>query len=103
MAVVEVSIVPVGTKSAGISAYVAGCLAVLRGQPVRYQLTAMGTILEGDLPLLLELVRLMHEQPFVEGVDRVVTTIRIDDRRDHALTIQGKVAAVESRLKGDIR
>jgi len=101
VAVVEVSIVPLGTASASVSTYVAGCLAVLEGQPVKYQLTAMGTILEGDLSLLLDLVRRMHEQPFAQGVDRVVTTLRIDDRRDRTLTMQGKVAAVEARLKGD--
>lgn len=101
MALVEVTIVPVGTPSASISAYVADCLTVLEGQGVRYQLTAMGTILEGDLSLLLDLVRRMHERPFAKGAVRVVTTIRIDDRRDHTLSIQGKVAAVEARLKGE--
>lgn len=101
MALCEVTIVPVGTPSASISSYVADCLTVLEGQGIQYQLTAMGTIIEGDLPLLLDLVRRMHERPFAKGAVRVVTTVRIDDRRDHALTIQGKVAAVEARLKGE--
>lgn len=101
MALVEVTVVPLGTPTASVSSYVAGCLAVLEGQNVKYQLTAMGTIMEGDLSLLLELVRRMHEQPFARGVDRVVTTVRIDDRRDRQLSIQGKVAAVEARMKGE--
>ncbi len=101
MALVEITVVPVGTPSASISAYVAGCLAVLEGQPVKYQLTAMGTIMEGELSLLLALARRMHEQTVARGVDRVVTTLRIDDRRDRTLSIQGKVAAVEARMKGD--
>jgi uncharacterized protein (TIGR00106 family) len=101
VALVEITVVPVGTPSASISAYVAGCLAVLEGQPVKYQLTAMGTIMEGELSLLLALARRMHEQTFARGVDRVVTTLRIDDRRDRTLSIQGKVAAVEARMKGD--
>lgn len=99
MAVVEVSIVPIGTSSPGLSNYVAGCLKVLeKAQGVKYQLTPMGTILEGDLDRLLEVVRSMHEQPFAEGIGRVVTTIRIDDRRDKEISMDSKVSSVKSRL-----
>ncbi|NPV72799.1 MAG: MTH1187 family thiamine-binding protein [Pelotomaculum sp.] len=99
MAVVEISIVPVGTQSSSLSEYVADCVAVLReAEGVTYQLTPMGTIIEGELDRVLEVVRLMHEQPFAKGIGRVVTTIRIDDRRDKKLTAAGKVAAVEARL-----
>jgi uncharacterized protein YqgV (UPF0045/DUF77 family) len=41
----------------------------------------------------------MHEQPFTAGIQRVVTTIRIDDRRDRELTMNGKVEAVKTRLE----
>lgn len=99
MAVVEVSIVPIGTGAASLSGYVAGCVALLeQAEGVTCQLTSMGTIIEGELDRVLEVVRLMHEQPFEKGVKRVVTTIRIDDRRDKKLTMSGKVAAVEARL-----
>jgi uncharacterized protein (TIGR00106 family) len=99
MAVVEVTIVPVGTPSASLSEFVAGCVKVLEGvKEVSYQLTPMSTIIEGELGLVLELVRKMHEQPFLKGAVRVVTTVRIDDRRDKKLTMSGKVAAVEARL-----
>ncbi|PHJ39914.1 hypothetical protein P378_00475 [Desulforamulus profundi] len=46
----------------------------------------------------MELVRQMHEQPFLAGATRVSTTIRIDDRRDKEGTMQGKVASVETKL-----
>jgi uncharacterized protein (TIGR00106 family) len=101
MAVVEVSVVPVGTPSAGLSEYVAGCVTVLKqAAGVTYQLTPMGTIIEGELDRVLEVVRQMHEQPFAGGCARVVTTVRIDDRRDKKLTMDGKVSAVESKLGG---
>lgn len=99
MAVVEVTVVPVGTPSSSLSEYVAGCVSLLKeADGVTYQLTPMGTIVEGELGRLLELVRRMHEEPFTKGVGRVVTTVRIDDRRDKELTMAGKVAAVEARL-----
>jgi len=99
VAVVDVTIVPVGTPSASLSEFVAGCVKVLQeAKGVSFQLTPMSTIIEGELGLVLELVRKMHEQPFLEGAVRVVTTVRIDDRRDKKLTMLGKVAAVEARL-----
>lgn len=100
MAVVEVKILPVGTSSAGLSRFVAGCVAVLReAEGVKYQLTPMCTIIEGELDYVLAIIRRMHEAPFQAGVDRVVTDIRIDDRKDKALTMAGKVAAVENKLE----
>jgi len=99
LAVVEISVVPIGTASTGLSEYVAGCLEVLQqDEGVAWQLTPMGTILEGELDQVLEAARRMHEQPFTAGAQRVVTTIRIDDRRDRVLTMNGKVEAVKTRL-----
>lgn len=99
MAVVDVTIVPVGTASASLSDYVAGCLEVLQGaEGISWQLTPMSTVIEGDLDRVLTVIRQMHEQPLIKGAGRVVTTIRIDDRRDKAMTAAGKVAAVQARL-----
>lgn len=99
MAVVDVTIIPVGTPSASLSEFVAGCVKVLQeAKGISYQLTSMSTIIEGELGLVMELVRKMHEQPFLSGAVRVITTVRIDDRRDNKLTMTGKVAAVEARL-----
>ena len=99
MAVVEVTVIPLGTATPSLSRYVADCVKLLENAAdVRYQLNPMGTVLEGDLDRILDLVRQMHEHPFSEGVQRVVTTVRIDDRRDKELTMSGKVTAVEKRL-----
>ncbi len=99
MAVVEVSVVPIGTGDASLSGYVAGCLRILQNaQGIKYQLTSMGTIIEGELAQILPLVLKMHEHPFAAGAKRVVTTIKIDERRDKPLTMEGKVAAVEEKL-----
>ena len=99
MATVEVSIVPLGTKTPSVSKYVARALKVLEGDgDIKFELTPMGTILEGNLDKLLESVRRMHESAFEDGVMRVVTTIRIDDRRDKPLTMGGKIASVEREL-----
>jgi Domain of unknown function DUF77. len=36
----------------------------------------------------------MHEVPFTMGVNRVLTSIIIDDRRDKLITMESKVKAV---------
>lgn len=42
MAIVEVTVVPIGTSSPGLSNYVSGCLKVLeKEKDVKYQLTPM--------------------------------------------------------------
>ena len=84
MAIVDVSIIPVGTGNPSVSEYVAEVQKVLEknADRVKYQLTPMNTVIEGDLPVLLEVIQQMHEVPYTKGAKRVATTIRIDDRRD---------------------
>jgi len=93
--VAEVSIIPVGTGGTGVSHYIASCLEVLEGRrDLTYRLTPMGTIIEGPLDKLLEAIRQMHEVPFSKGALRVVTHLKIDDRRDKSATMDGKVKSV---------
>lgn len=100
MVVVEVSIVPLGTGTPSISQYVAQALRVLEGEKdIKYELTAMGTIIEGDLNKIMSLVQKMHESAFAAGALRVVTTIKVDDRRDKPLTARGKIESVRKCLK----
>jgi uncharacterized protein (TIGR00106 family) len=100
MAIVFPTITPLGTATPSVSSYVAGVERVLQGSGLKSQLTAMGTIIEGDLDQILAVVRKMHEHPFTQGALRVSTSIRIDDRRDKVATIEGKMKSVEEKLKG---
>ena len=47
MAVVEVSITPLGTATPGVSAFIAGCLRLVKASGLHYQLNSMGTVIEG--------------------------------------------------------
>ena len=99
MAIVFLTITPLGTASSSVSSYVAGAERILREAGLKHQLTAMGTIIEGDLDAILAVVRRMHEHPFTQGAVRVSTSIKIDDRRDKVGTIEGKLRSVEEKLK----
>jgi uncharacterized protein (TIGR00106 family) len=99
MAIIDISVVPVGTQSPSVSQFVAGAVRILKNEPgIKYELTPMNTIIEGDLAKLMVLAQKMHESAFTAGAMRVVTTLRIDERRDKPLTMQGKVAAVKEKL-----
>ena len=99
MAVVEVSIVPLGTASPSVSKHVARVIRVLQETTdVKYDLTSMGTIIEGDLDTIMAVVRKMHEIAFSDEVMRVVTTIKIDDRRDKPLSMKGKLDSLGREL-----
>ena len=94
--VAEIHIIPLGTATTSLSHYVAACIDIVKqAKGISYQLTAMGTIIQGRLERILELVQKMHEVPFAMGAKRVLTTINIDDRRDRPVTIEGKVKAVD--------
>ncbi len=99
MAIIEVSVVPLGTGTPSVSRYVAGAEKVLQeAKDIKYELTAMGTIIEGDLARLLSLAEQMHQSAFAAGAVRVVTTIKIDERRDKLASIRSKIAAVRREL-----
>jgi len=80
----ELSIIPIGTGSTELYAFVVEALKVIKkSKEVKWQLTPMGTIIETDsLDRLLNLVSEAHEALFEFGAKRVSTLIKIDDRRD---------------------
>jgi uncharacterized protein (TIGR00106 family) len=99
MALVKISIVPVGTGTTSVSQYVTRAVKVLEGEKdINYELTAMGTVIEGDLERILALARSMHEAVFDNEMRRAVTVIEIDDRRDKSATMGGKVESVKKKL-----
>jgi len=99
MAIIEISVMPLGTGTPSLSKYVAGAIKVLQAEKnVKYEMSSMGTNIEGDLEQLFDLARRMHSSAFDAGAQRVVTTIKIDERRDQVATIQSKVASVRREL-----
>ena len=98
MPVFFLTITPLGTATPSVSRYVAGCERILRDSGLAHELTAMGTIIEGDLDEILSVVRRMHESPFRDGAMRVSTFIKIDDRRDKEHTIARKMQSVREKM-----
>ncbi|UOE54397.1 MTH1187 family thiamine-binding protein [Cytobacillus oceanisediminis] len=104
MAIADVTVIPIGTETPSVSSYVADIQRVLKkyqeSGKIRFQLTPMNTIIEGELTDLFEVIQAMHEVPFEKGLMRVATNIRIDDRRDVKRKMEEKVRRVESQFNG---
>ena len=98
MALMHLTIIPLGTGSPGVGEFVADIQLALEKSKFPYKLTDMGTLIEGRPEKLLELAARLAELPFNKGVDRVVTQISIDDRRDKKVSLGDKTSSVAERL-----
>lgn len=101
MPIMEISVVPVGTGTVSVSAYVAHAFRSLKGvEGIKYRLTPMGTIVEANsLNRLLGLAAKMHQAVLECGVERIVTVIKIDDRRDKISSMERKTRSVRTKMK----
>ncbi len=98
MAIVQFSVVPLGTAGTSLSSYVAQIHQALEHCGLVHELTPMGTIIEGPLDRVLDVIKQVHELPFNAGASRVMTLVNIDDRRDKQATAADKVASVRVKL-----
>jgi len=95
----ELEVVPIGTNSASISGLLAQVAKLIDTSGLDYRVGPMGTVVEGEWDQIMQLARQCH-QAMLQSVNRVMTTIRIDDRKDKpgAGRITQKVASLESKV-----
>lgn len=98
MPIATINVIPLGTATPSVGRYVADCVKVLKNTGANFKVNAMGTVIDGDLDDILMLVKKMHSVPFEKGVQRVITTVSIDDRCDKKVTSSEKVESLMKRL-----
>ncbi len=100
MPLMEISIIPLGTQTPSVSHYVTEAVNLLKKEKeIKYTLVSMGTIIEADtVEKLLEIAGKMHHAVLGSEVQRVVTTIKIDDRTDKNLSMNGKIQSVKEKI-----
>jgi uncharacterized protein (TIGR00106 family) len=97
MAILQLTIIPIGTPTPNVGDYVHSIQQRLTALGANFVLNDMGTLIEGDAPDLFRIVASVYETPFTEGAVRVVTQITIDDRRDKTVKIGDKIQSVNNR------
>jgi uncharacterized protein (TIGR00106 family) len=90
------SIIPMN-KGESLSNEVAKVINLVDRSGLKYQVTAMGTLVEGEWEEVMNLIKLCHDI-VRKGSERVYTRISIDDREGATGSIISKVASVEKKI-----
>jgi uncharacterized protein (TIGR00106 family) len=96
MALLEFSITPLGVGES-VSQYVARAVDLIDKSGLDYRLHAMGTVVEGDVGPLLDLLKQCVEA-VAKDCDRVSVSAKLDYRKGHNGALDAKVTSVEKRL-----
>ena len=96
MVLLEFAMAPAG-KGESVSEYVARILDVIDRSGVRYQLTPMGTILEGDWSEVMGVVTACF-QALQTDCARIGMNLKIDYRAGPESRLTSKIEAIEQRL-----
>ncbi len=92
----EFSVVPIG-EGESVGEYVAECVRIVKASGLPYRLCPMGTVVEGGYDEVMEVVRQCHLK--VTGMcGRVITTVKMDDRKGAEGAIDKKIESVLRRL-----
>ena len=95
----ELEIVPIGTKSASLSRLLSTVASLIDQSGLDYRVGPMGTTVEGDWDRVMQVAKQCH-QAMLQAADRVMTTIKIDDRRDapEPGRLVQKIASLEAKV-----
>jgi len=99
--IVEFSLVPIG-KGEELGELVAKIVDIVDVSGLSYQLTAMGTLVEGEWDDIMELIKECHFK-MRQYSSRVLTLISIDDRENAKSRLKGKVNEVEEILGRELK
>lgn len=96
MVLLEFTMSPM-TKGESVSAYVARSIDIVDRSGLPYQLTAMGTIIEGEWAEVMAVVTACFDAMSAD-CDRVSTQIKVDFRAGPGGRLKAKVDAIEQKL-----
>jgi uncharacterized protein (TIGR00106 family) len=97
----EISIIPITTKGdTSMSKEITLVYkAINQIQDLKTILTAMGTQIESNkLDNILEAIKISHTTLRNIGIERIISSIRIDERSDNTNTLDGKINSVKFKI-----
>ena len=95
----ELEIIPIGVAGASLSSQLVEVARLIDRSGLDYRVGPMGTVVEGEWDRIMVLAKQCH-QAALQATGRVMTTIRIDDRKDKpgGGRIIQKVQSLEAKL-----
>ena len=97
----QLTLFPLG-KLSGMSADVAKMIKLIEKSGLPYQLTGMGTLIEGEWDEVIELVGACRKA-LLEDNERIYMVLKADDHKGKTGKLTGKVNSVESKLGKDVK
>jgi uncharacterized protein (TIGR00106 family) len=101
MVILEFSVTPLGVGES-VSKYVARCLEIVEQSGLDYQLHAMGTLVEGELAPVLNVMQRCIEAVAAD-CPRVTCAAKLDYRPGHVGRLAKKVQSVEQQVGRQLR
>jgi len=95
--IAEISFVPIGVGTS-LSRYIAVVIKNIEKSGLKYQLTPMGTIVEGEWNEISKLIDYSHNLIFEMGIERIITNVKIDYRLDKKSSMQDKLDSVKKKM-----
>lgn len=98
--IADFSIIPIGQGETSVGRFIAVAVNAFKDiEGLVFEVTPMGTVLAAeDLDTVFEAVSRAHKAVVAQGVKRVESTLRIDERRDKRRTMADKVRAVKEYI-----
>lgn len=95
MILAEISIVPIGSGTS-VSKFIKASLKSIEESGLNFMIGPMSTVVEANsLDEIFNVVKNAHEGMIGMGVLRVITSIKIDDRRDKKSSIEYKLNSLK--------
>lgn len=96
----EICVIPIGA-GVSVSDHVAICQRIFRKAGLTPELHAFGTNVEGEIEVLMDVVRQCHEALHENGVARIQTSLKLATRTDREQSLSDKVESVQQKLETD--
>ncbi|MCD6383890.1 MAG: MTH1187 family thiamine-binding protein [Thermoplasmata archaeon] len=94
MVIAEISVAPL-TEGVSVSKYVKAAYRALENTGLKIQLTPMATIIEADtVEEIFDAALKAHRAVVEMGAKRIITYLKIDDRRDKKVKMEDKIESV---------
>ena len=97
----QLTLFPLG-KISGMSEDVAKVIGLIEKSGLPYQLTSMGTLIEGEWDEVMQLIGSCRKA-LLEDNERIYMVLKVDDHKGKTGKLTGKVNSVESKLGRQVK
>ena len=89
-ALAEIQVIPIGVGTS-VRKEVQRAHGIIKASGLKVQLHAYGTNVEGELDVVLDTIKRVHETLHAEGTVRLSTAIKLGTRTDKEPTLESKL------------